>query len=50
MFFVAMNIHMIVGIAPETKQLYFKFTSYINLLDVFGLYYRVGNNRTGTII
>ena len=36
-------------VRKETKELYFSFTSYINLLDVFHLYCQVWNNRTGII-
>ena len=36
--------------SKETKQLYFQFTSYTNLSDMFHLYCQVWNNRTGTII
>ena len=43
---LAMKIHIMARLGKETKQLYFQFTSYINLLDVFHLYSRVLNNRT----
>ena len=36
--------------SKETKQLYFKFTCYLNLSDVFQLYCRVWSNCAGTII
>ena len=34
----------------KTKQLYFQFTSYINLSCVFYSHFRVSNNRTVTIM
>ena len=50
LFFTAIKSNIMAGAGQETKQLYFEFTSYINLLDVFHPYCRIWNNRTGTII
>ena len=46
LFFTAMKIRIMARIGEETKQLYFQFTSYINL---FHLYCQIWNNYTGTI-
>ena len=50
LFFTAMKSHTMARILKKQNKLIFYFTSYINLPDVFHLYCRVWNNRTGTII
>ena len=52
LFFTAMKIHTMVRIVKKQSNFVFNSLvfSYINLADVFHLYCRIWNNRTGTII